>query len=305
MNTTTRHRGYVLVLTLALLVLAASVMVSIGRATLRHGAVAREAQESLQLRWGAASCRGALLPYVEQVLVRAEAERKAALPTLRASIELGGRRFDLVLSDESAKANVNAELDGASVPTAENRLRQALSGTGLMGAVKLRPVAFETARSAPAATHPTTQATTAPVGQTVLSFAQVFDPATPQTLLAARAGAIAPIELLTCWGNSALNVQRASPAAMKLALCPPLSAIDVERSVLDARKSTKAALSLGDRMAKLLPGGKAAGRPLRIAGNSTCHSLWVIGHADKRDYYSLGVIDQSDANRPEVFTFEW
>src|SRR5439155_4912218 len=125
-----------------LLVLAASVMVTIGRATMRHAAVAREAQETLQIRWGAASCRKALLPYVEQVLARAEAERKSAIPVIRANVELGGRRFDLLLSDESAKANVNVELDGASVATAENRLRQALSGTGLIGAVKLRPVAF-------------------------------------------------------------------------------------------------------------------------------------------------------------------
>src|ERR1700704_6139908 len=98
-----RHGGYVLVVTLGLLVLAASLMVAVSRGALRHQTAARVAADELQHRWGLVSCRPGTLPYADTILPTAESRRKAPLPQFRAQITLGQETFDLTLADELAK----------------------------------------------------------------------------------------------------------------------------------------------------------------------------------------------------------
>src|SRR5437763_1563779 len=122
--TSQRRRGYVLVVTLGLLVLAASLMVGVSRAAFRRVVEARLAQDELQRRWGVSSCRAAVLPYAEQILITQESQRRRAVPIYRTRVELGSQTFELVLSDEQAKANVNALLGEAGASRAENRIRE-------------------------------------------------------------------------------------------------------------------------------------------------------------------------------------
>src|SRR5437879_12169407 len=75
--------GYVLVVTLGLLILAASVMVAVSRAAMGHSAAARSAAEELRRRWAVVSCRSAVLPYAESILATAEAQRRVAMPVGR------------------------------------------------------------------------------------------------------------------------------------------------------------------------------------------------------------------------------
>src|SRR5256885_4397831 len=51
------RRGYVLIVTLALLVLSATVMVGVARMAIRQTSLARQAQDDLQQHWGVASIR--------------------------------------------------------------------------------------------------------------------------------------------------------------------------------------------------------------------------------------------------------
>ena len=71
----TRRGGYVLVVTLCLLVLATTVTVGVSRAALQHAAAARDACDGLQHRYGAASIRWALLDRSESILAQAEAKQ--------------------------------------------------------------------------------------------------------------------------------------------------------------------------------------------------------------------------------------
>src|SRR5437773_2032119 len=87
------RRGYVLVVTLALLVLSATVMVGVARMAIRQTSLARQAQDDLQQRWGAASIRVAVMPFAEQILLTAEASQKRAIPILNTGITLGGQSF--------------------------------------------------------------------------------------------------------------------------------------------------------------------------------------------------------------------
>jgi hypothetical protein len=201
-------RGYVLVLTLGLLVLAATLMVSIGRASLRHAASAREAAEDLQRRWGVTSCRLAVLPAAEAVLLEQERRVRRPVAVHRATVRLGEQTFELVLADEQAKANVNVLLDEADAARVEQRLRTALAGSGAGHLVRLRPVAAAVIGARLPAGATTSPATRPIVPQLVTGYGQVYDDAWPAKLMG-PAG-----ELVTFWGDGLLNLRRASPAAL-------------------------------------------------------------------------------------------
>lgn len=281
-------RGYVLVLTLAVLVLAASALVSSGRLAVRHASAAREAERGLQRRVGVASCRAAILPWAEEILAVHEVERKTPLVQHRAAVRLGEFTFDLIIADEQAKANVNTLLESAAPAVVENRIREALSGTGLLRAVVLRPVRLRERL-------------------VVSGIGQIFDRVGPQELLEPRGGKLAATELLTCWGSGAINVRRASEASLRLALSPPWTLLDVSR-LLEARRElfgprgTVGAKITGpassavqpsplDLLARLLRTAQIRTGPAGLTVGSTCHSLWIVVRDGRRQWYHLAVHD--------------
>ncbi len=290
-------------MTLAVLVLAAAALTSTGRLAVRHAARAREAERDLQRRVGVASCRRAVLPRAEQILQMQEVRRKAPMTHHRAAVHLGGFTFDLLIGDESAKANVNALLDGAAPPVVASRLRRALAGTGLIGDVVLRPhVADERA--------------------TVTGLGQIFDAVNPEVLLQPRGGLPAPAELLTCWGDGAINARRAGEASLRLRLSPPWTPLDVSRLVearramfgenaspldLDKPASPGAAPAPRDPLARLLQTAQIRTGPAGLTLRSTCHSLWIVTRDGRRQWYDLAVVDESDAREagPRVHTYSW
>src|SRR4051812_5359020 len=99
-----QSRGYVLLLTLLMLAVAAAALAGACRTALRKAVLAARAQEDLQRRWGVVSCRAALLPKAERVLASSP-DRTAA--EARLDVTLGGRPITLVFGDEQAKANVS------------------------------------------------------------------------------------------------------------------------------------------------------------------------------------------------------
>ena len=285
-------------MTLAVLVLAAAALASTGRLAVRHASRAREAERELQRRAGIASCRAAVLPRAEQILQTREVRRTSPLVQHRAALRLGEFTFDLIVSDEQAKANVNALLETAPANVVANRVRQALAGAGLLGAVVLRPVVQDDRL-------------------TVSGFGQLFDDIDPQTLLASRGGTPAPSELLTCWGDGAINVRRASEASLRLRLSPPWTTLDVSRLIEGRREmfdATKPALKHSDStspatrdpLARLLQTAQVRTGPGGLTLRSSCHSLWIITRDGRRQWYDLAVEDASDDRAdPRVITFSW
>jgi hypothetical protein len=285
-------------MTLAVLVLAAAALTSTGRLAVQHASRAREAERALQRRIGIASCRAAILPHAEQILQTQEVRRKVPMVRHHAALRLGEFTLDLIVADEQAKTNVNALLETAPATVVANRLRQAMTGTGLLGAVVLRPVIRNDRLQ-------------------VSSFGQLFDGLDPQVLLASRAGVPAPSDLLTCWGDGAINVRRASEASLRLRLSPPWTALDVSRLVgarremFDATKTSPANSSSAspaprDPLARLLQTAQIRTGPSGLTLRSTCHSLWIITRDGRREWYDLAVEDASDDRAgPRVFTFSW
>lgn len=313
LNLNQRRRGYVLIVTLGVLVLASTLLVSLGRGTMRRIADARAAVDDLQRRWGAASCRVAILPNAETLLDAAEQRERRPVPVLATRLRLGNQTFDLTIADEQAKADVHLLLADRTVADAEATLRRSLLGYGLADKVRLRPeLGVPLAAAAPDFVRPQ------PIG----GFGQIFTDLPPDEWTRPPVGGgPAVADFLTCWAGGRVNVRRASEPALRLAVSPPLTPLEVGR-LIDARdqlfypdglviRPPNAAANTGNRgkMRQLIEGagltqslGRAASR---LVDGSTRHSLLISAGDGSRRWRTFAVIDTADINRPQWIVHSW
>ncbi|HEV8607956.1 MAG TPA: hypothetical protein VGQ99_21655 [Tepidisphaeraceae bacterium] len=299
-----KRRGYILVATLALLVLSATLLVTLARFAIDRSMKARQSQEDLQRRWGQLSCQRAILPHAETILIQQEKRHQRPFPIYRATIQLGAQYFDLVLSDEQAKANVNAVLDLTDKQRTESQLRSTLSP--LSSHIHLHPSLV-----------PTSAPTTRPILPRYLnSFGQVFESTAPQNLLTSQFAAPAPADLLTFWTDGQMNIRRCSASSLALLNSSILTQLDVRRLIearnnLYLKNSSPIQPSANplpvDPVRRLLnqaqiPPNKAN---LHLTTTSKSHSLWIIVRDPCRQWYSLGVLDQTDQDHPRSNSFIW
>jgi hypothetical protein len=314
------RRGYVLVMTLGLLVLAATLLVTIGRASTRRVLQARLEERQLQLRWGTVSCRNAILPVAGDILARQEALQNRPIPSYRVSLALGNERFMLLVSDEQAKANINLLLERSDKSRTEARIREALTGSGLGNAIFLRPEPSVHAEVAPP-TVPGQPAQPPDLPNWISGFGQVFTNVGPDRLVAG--GPLAPAGQLTCWGSGAVNIMRVSEPALRLAATPTMTTIEADHliearnKVFEPRNNKKSsASSLGpaqpaptaDAVGSLLAQAKVDPKVrlnVALTSSSTCYSLWVIRQDGRRSDYRFFVSNESHPQSPRVDAFSW
>jgi hypothetical protein len=288
-----RRRGYVLVVTLGLLVLAATLMVSVGRASIRKASLASDAADDLQRRWGATSCRLAVMPAIESVLLDQERKIHRPVAVHRAQLTLGQQTFDLVLADEQAKANLNVLLDEGDRASAETRIRETMTGTGVGHLIRLRPdptiVSSVRPRTAGGGNSATTVSATQPLlPRRVTGFGQIFDDAPPAQLIGAS-------QWITCWGNGLVNVRRATEPGLKLAT--PLTGVEIA-ALLRLREGATPAGLLRSANIKPRPG-------LHLTESSTCHSLWIVARSSRREWHYFSVLDETHESSPGIVSFVW
>jgi hypothetical protein len=311
-----RANGYVLIVTLGLLAASATLLVAIGREAVDHALRARLAVNDLQRDWAARSCRATLLARCEQVLKQKEVDGLRPFPLYRATVMLSGRRIELTLADEQAKANVNALLETAGLASAEQRLRAALSGTGLIGSVRLRPAVFDIPGDAEPSSATQASAVPPPPAR-ITGWGQVFDSLSPALLFAPSRS---PLDRLTCFGDGSLNVIRATEPSTRLALSPPLTLTEIGR-LLSARDAmwkpraggtaqpsapaANANLPLVDQLLTQAKIQTPARARLPLTHLSRCHSLSIVIRDARRSWYYLYVLDASDERRPRVRAFVW
>jgi hypothetical protein len=168
-----------------------------------------------------------------------------------------------------------------------------------------------------AATSPVDGRVKSPLALSVGGWGQVFDGVGPGQLLTPMPGAKrAPLDLLTLWGNGAVNVRRATDSAMSLAAGGSVTRVQIGR-LMDARDALYAKRGgenfSGDNPADKLKDlmTRAAGASLANKGNlglvegSKCHSLWVIARRGGRVGYELFVLDETKEQRPVVWAYSW
>lgn len=274
------ERGYILLVTLMLLALASLALLAVTRASLARSADTREAERHLQERWSTLSCSRSLLPRAEAVLAAAEATSHVPIVSVRKTLQLNAMPVELVFGDESAKANVNSLLERGR-EDATVAARQLLSGTGLAGRLELRPERLLAGR--------------------VGSLVEVFGNVRPEELLDGRQPAS---DRLSAWGDGRINAYRASPDVLKAVLSPTLNVSHLTQ--IAALRSATPRPSLSTMLGQLeLTAPQRQFAEARLAGDSTCHSLWVITTEPRRRAHRLIVYDGSAPPARRTHTFEW
>jgi hypothetical protein len=275
------RRGYVLVMTIALIALSGLVLVGIARQGLTVAFRAVSAEEELQRRWGALSCQRALLsraPEIFEFEVDARPTdgggRGFDTAQLAGSWMLGGMSFRWTLADEDAKVNVNTVF----------ALR------GMQGATELvRDFARSDARMAPEVfLRPHRKETVAEETTPFEGWGQVF------ALDRVRKGVSAPSEIaaatarITCWGGGLLNVHRASDAALNR-LCGLVVGDNVTRR-LQLLRQQRANMEISNMLHELgLREAERNALQQLLTDNSDYYSLWIEVVTKARSWHEFHV----------------
>lgn len=288
MKETRRKKGYVLVVTLILLALAAAGLSQLCYFSLDSALKAGAAQDELQRRWGQITCTAALLPRCEQILSRSHRAGEP-LPGTSLRFTLGKQEVFLIVSDEQAKVNVNTLADRLGIESTKQKIRGLLSDHDANGHVKFQPTAANG------------QGFHFDAYESIFSGvdAQYFSGILRET---------APTSDLTCWGNGQLNIERAAKLSLEAVCAPDLEGALINR-LIELRQQRGGAPDVEDILNKLpLTPQQHQNVAGRLTNRSACHSLWFIVRVPQRSWYSYSVM----RNAPEGsiggerrWTFNW
>lgn len=291
----TSQSGFALLLTLLLVVLAAAMLAGVTRLSGTAALDAGRATEELQRRWATVSIQAALLERVGPVLDEAEESTNddggagESVRNLRLSCRLADLDYQLVLTDEQTKLNVNALLRDEGRGKAESVIseltRDARAAIRPLPTVKLRPQQLLESKM-----------------PMFGSLGQIFGQAPPAGLAGStdRPGLA---DLVTCWGDGRLNVHRAPEAVIRSLCTKPLGNHFVS-DLLASREEGRLAEFLqqsrseGGRRSRLLA--------LYLTEKSACFGIWTICHGRQRTWYSLAVgLGPADSAPTRTFEFGW
>ena len=284
-----RSRGYVLLLVLFVVALAAAAMAGICRMSLEKAVHASRAEAELHRRWAIITCRSVLLNKAEAVLSKAQ----GPVSEVRREIALGGLKYTLIFGDEQAKANVNLLYAQSGLAGAEREVRSIVQASGAAIPVELRPIpgrgkmfgSPDADENEPLAFE---------------GFGQVFGRTQPQVLVAGRGAAPSATAGITCWGDGSLNLRRASDEAVRAVLAHHLPAGEISRLLAFRARNPKLEDSeLLDALA--LPAARREAVEDLLTSESACHSLWIISDSGDRNGYDLAITEGEAA----VIMFNW
>ncbi len=313
MNTHRTHRGFALLMTLVLVLIAGTMLTGIARLSTTEALHANNATEDLQRRWAMRSATRTLLPRAEMLLNDAEGGRERLIAAmtnkkvqsidpvskLHVDCTLGDIAFRFVFTDEQAKLNVNRVIDEDGPADARRvvtrLLRASFNPNSRPAIVRLRPAVSASAESL----------------ETVGSFGQVLENAGPETLFDTRNG-LGAASRITCWGNGDVNLRRVSPDVLH-ALCDRVLGRQVVRNILKERDKNphrrlsdifKAIDSIDDDTKRLAESF--------LTDDSTCHALWIEAQGHRRAWHAVaigvggGIDDFGNPSPPDqVYEIAW
>ena len=282
-----RSRGYILPMALSLIAMAAIVLAQVCRQTMRQSLAASQDARELQVRWGMRSCQATFLPQAEAILAAGEKAAHQPLPSVQTQVQLGGCRFELLVADETAKANLNTLYRRHDLTAVEEAARSAARSSNSSVQVRLRPMNRDLSPALGEKLPPAFG-----------SFGQVFDEAAVASPLAIRSAA----GDLTCWGGGKLNWRRASAAALEQVLHGNRQAADRIVSLRQAAASgtpltLAAALQLAPELKKTAN--------LWFTEKSDAQSLWITCGDPSHPAAWLAVRETHSNGRSQVTNFSW
>lgn len=282
------QRGFVLLLTLILLMIAAVMMTAVARKSMTTALDARIATEDLQRRWGATSLSAVLLPRAEQLLSQAEKEDGESVARLTKRCRLGDMDFELTIADEQAKVNLNMLLATRSRLSVYEAIDEISADSDGSGGVEIKSLALLDKDKQQ--------------GQSIRSFGQVFESDSPQTIQAAARS-------LTCWGDGRLQWRRTPAEALRKALDPLIDHTAIENLI--GRREADDTSDVRQAIANLQGVSNKHRLALEhlLTDDSTCHSLWITIDDPHRRWNRLIIAEQME-NQPAksqttYWHFEW
>jgi hypothetical protein len=288
-----RRGGYVLLMTLALLVIAALAQAGLARRSLHAALAANEAQSELQRHWAAASCRDFMLQQAETIFIQMEEageQRRPRWPTPRhinASLKLGEFDIQLVLADEDAKTNLNALQ--AKKPTDVHLALIQHARSGLTPELRLDMSREGKLRKRWFAT-----------------WGQVFPIASTLALPDGWERLVQVSQEITCWGDGKPNIRRASDQTVETIATTAIGGA-AARKLLEARRAVDDDLLLADLLGTL-DLRRADQLKLRgvLSDRSSCYSLSMALGEGRRRWYHLWVQgDRAASGGANVQSFSW
>jgi hypothetical protein len=285
------RQGYVLLMTLVLIVIAVLCLAGLARRSLQLALDAKEAQDELQCRWLALSCREMLLDRAEEQFIEAEdaVDRRSQWPASKefsAAFSMAGMQARVVLGDEDAKLNLNSLYARRPDDVRPLLIRYAGGSLAPKLAPDVRPEAKRRKRQ-------------------FASWGQVFDLA---AAFSQGHGAefLQATSDLTCWGDGKPNIRRSSNRALQEAVSLALNR-EVAGKLVTARADFECDLLLPELLAKLeLRRTDQMKLRSALSDRSSCYSLWLELETPRRRWYYLWIQGDSAAGTGgRVQSFCW
>lgn len=283
--------GYVLIMTLVLIAVAALSVAGIARRSLLVATESIEAEHELQRHWGATSCRRLLLEKADEIFMKLEAPHEdGRLPwpapsKISAQVELAGTTYRLWLSDEDAKLNLN-KLRERFPKQSRDIISQVVDP---LTPLQLSPDLSSQARQKK---------------RWYSSWGQVVD-----LSRAWQAESLEPLmnttTSITCWGNRKLNIHRVSDELLLLVASKVVTQ-GIGQKLLEAR--TKATSLEWKELVKPLALKRKDELALKawFDEKSTCYSLWLELDDGHRQWYHQWVLgDQGGSSQESILSFHW
>jgi hypothetical protein len=276
------NKAFILLMVLVLLAVAAVVLAALARQSCELATEASSARRSLQLEWGSVSAKELLLGSAAEMLDQPETEGQKAPRAIRRTVSLKGIKYELVLSDEQVKANVNLLSKRREGQGVEGILQSLQSGARTNLRVQLRPSKIQNQETA--------------VGLVPLygSYDQLFQYGHPSELVNPASTDGTPVSHITCWGSGQVNFLKAPKEVLRATfegLLDETQLDDLEKLVQD---NPYASLSEAVKVLKL-PAEKAPQVTSLLTDQSSCFSLWVVADDSTRKFYRLYIHQSADA----------
>jgi len=278
------RRGFMLLMSLVLIVLVGVVLVGLARHSLLLSAESQQATADLQRRWGVVFLAQALMADPESRITVHEGDRRAGprrLPLCH-GVQLGQLTFQITLDDENRKLNLNRlRSTGGTQPLLQ--LVHHFAGTAR---VQLRPLFASSLGVRPFDSW----------GQ-VVDFLPTDD--------ARRHGAQLQelSQWMTCWGSAKVNLRRCDDEVLRAAGTAAAGPVAGNRLV--ALRAAEPALSLDALLAKLaIDAHQLALLKGWLSEASDCYSLWIVG-ADRPASIDFYVREDVGSESHMVKHFQW
>lgn len=304
MNTSSRHpghsQGFALILTLVLLVIAATVFASVARVSYSKAIEVSHYERKLQQQWLIRSAQASVLDQAQSIFQNEKSPDREQgitlnIPTPRSdkhiieiNFEIAGNQIKLHLQDEQAKANLNTLLKDSK--------RQAVI-------LKVRPILLNQQFVTQSQLHfdlrPVVDKHALKDVPKIGSLGQIFS--IPEN--------VRPDDLrlmtkhVTSYGSGKLNIKRASPQPAQLMLDGIISPTLIHKLTQASPQSETTSIEYLLKNAALSRQEQQKVKD-RIVTQSTCYSLWIT-MASEREQWSHWVVKDQPSSKATAQYLHW